>query len=484
MTAYRDYSRQAPVWRAVAVCLLFSMPALVISILLEMIPLQDPHDGVKANYGAWIRNFFIVFFNTLGVLVQITQLVPKLSLSIAQILALSVASTSCYMLMMISMASFWVYPVPFGLVISIIPGGIFVVFFFLLTTGLRRFQSDAGLRQAMFRQISILTAQVVLAVIYPIFIAIYHRLAPTRRIFFVVLLPIIKILMQQFIAWSAKDLEDFKPGIVVFCVDVLNALYASKSMQSASESTRLTAFFIIAFDTLELIFVLNKLRHQVLYIGQIREQDDQAFSGQSLLEIAVELSKNPAVLSNNLIHIHSSIKYSPIEPEARGPKSPGFLLARPASVKPTGCSPRSAQIVPLDSATSSSYALPRTPNQLSKVQFRELTRSRNQELLQSILKLLFDCEYHLLVKYVECFVPLMYAIYVAAVQQLPSAQYYPETRGLSASHSQTIVLNIILFAALETLLFLLLHTVVKRRCGVPPTHLLAFVLENQVLEFQ
>lgn len=113
-----------------------------------------------------------------------------------------------------------------------------------------------------------------------------------------------------------------------------------------------------------------------------------------------------------------------------------------------------------------------------------MTLSESQNQLHVPLKLLFECEYHLLVKYVECTVPMMYAIYVAIVQQLPSARYYPETHQLDAHESQAIVINLLVYAGLEMALFLLLHAVIKRRCGFSPTYLLAFVLESQLLELQ
>lgn len=86
MHAFDSYCKQTPLWRAIAVCLLFSLPALLISIALELIPLQNPFDGVKANHGAWIRLFFIALIGTIALFVQINQLAPQLSLSATRIL--------------------------------------------------------------------------------------------------------------------------------------------------------------------------------------------------------------------------------------------------------------------------------------------------------------------------------------------------------------------------------------------------------------
>lgn len=495
LNAFNNYCRLVPVWRSVLVCSIFFLPALLSSIALELIPLQNPYDGVRANYGAWVRNFFIVFTNTISVLVQINQLIPQLLLSFARILSVAVAASCCYMVMVIAIALYWVYPTPFGLVISIPLGSVFVVCFFLLAVGLDRIRSSASLQQELTQQIKILAAQIALAVVYPIFIAVCRHLSPMHRLFFVVLLPLIKLLMQQFIAWSARDLEDHQPGIVVFCVDVFNAIYASKSMQSTSLSARLTPFVIFGIDLLAFTLVVKHLYRQESHVHRLRfmfnQQRKRTLSpllNQPLVNATIDLSEQPGVLSTDetsLIRVHSSIHHSfsfhsqtAIQPIVRGHITPHNLLRKTIKTAPTLVQVMPANI--LDKRMA-----PRAPSPShNKVQLEELSLREKQKLLLITLKLLFQCEYHLLVKYVECVVPLMYAIYVAIVELLPCAQFYPETRNLAASQSKIIVINLLVYAGLETLLFLFLLGVLKKRCGFSPTYLLAFVLENQALEFQ
>lgn len=497
LDAFNNYCAQITLWRAVSVCNFFSLPAFLTSIALELIPLQVPSDGISANYGAWTRNFFIVLFNTLGILTQTNELVPQLSLSLAQILITSLASTCCYMVFMITVASCWVYPVPFGLVISIIPGALFVVVFFLLVVGPKRLQSSASLRRALHKQNYILAAQAMLAIVYPVFFAFYRRLAPAHRPFFVVLLPVIKMLMQHFVAWAAKDLQDHQPGIVIFCVDVFNALYSAKSLQSASRSARLTPLFIIGFDMVEFAFVVQSLHAQVTRIDllylQYMQRDtwaSQRSFGQPLLDAVTDLCKQPGVLSDRtpLIRLQSSIKHSfphrnqiAVNKIERKLAHTSCLFGK-AQVKFRKIFPstRSIKTAPIEH-----FHVPtRVQTAGAKAAPQEFSIREKQELLQLILKLLFQCEYYLLVKYVECAVPMMYTVYVAIVQQLPSAAYYPETKHLNAQQGQAIVLNLLVFAGLETILLLVLHTLVKTRCGFSPTYLLAFVLENQALELQ
>lgn len=50
-----SYCRETSRLRVVLVCLVLSLPPFFISIVLECVQLQDPHDGWRVNFGSWIR---------------------------------------------------------------------------------------------------------------------------------------------------------------------------------------------------------------------------------------------------------------------------------------------------------------------------------------------------------------------------------------------------------------------------------------------
>ncbi|EGZ30194.1 hypothetical protein PHYSODRAFT_433259, partial [Phytophthora sojae] len=49
-----SYCRRTSLLRAISVVLM-PCPALLLAIITKSIPLQDPIDGWKRNYGAWVR---------------------------------------------------------------------------------------------------------------------------------------------------------------------------------------------------------------------------------------------------------------------------------------------------------------------------------------------------------------------------------------------------------------------------------------------
>lgn len=107
-----------------------------------------------------------------------------------------------------------------------------------------------------------------------------------------------------------------------------------------------------------------------------------------------------------------------------------------------------------------------------------------QEIVEETLSIMFQCEFHVLVEYIECVIPLTYTLYMGVLFHLRSAEYYPDTAAMAQHHLQVIVGKILLYSWLEVLSFILRHLAIKRKFGFSPAYVLAFVLENQFFEFQ
>lgn len=54
-----------------------------------------------------------------------------------------------------------------------------------------------------------------------------------------------------------------------------------------------------------------------------------------------------------------------------------------------------------------------------------------QNMIERAQAILFQCEVHVLVEYVECVIPLMYALYMIILFQLPIVKYYPDTADMT-----------------------------------------------------
>lgn len=135
LQALDDCTKQTSLLRVLLACVLTPVPALSLVIFLECLPLKDPSEGWKANYASWIRMGVMSFTIALGLVYQVRQMIPGLSLSTRKAIAIGVGTCGCHTAMMVYVSTTWVFPLPFGIVVSVIPFVAFFVSYFLIAVG-------------------------------------------------------------------------------------------------------------------------------------------------------------------------------------------------------------------------------------------------------------------------------------------------------------------------------------------------------------
>lgn len=508
LQALDDYCRDTSLPHVLAVCVALPLPALTVAVGMEFIPLQDPLKGWKVNYGLWLRFVVGNLGIGLGFILQMKQLVPGLGLTTLKIIGIAVASTGLGLGFMMGVAILWVFPIPFSLVSVVPPYMTSLVVCFLVGIGRRPFKQNPNLWRDLLKQIYIILAQATLAIVYPAFGAVYSWLPKHEQAGFVLVLPVMKLIMQNVVASSSNHLEEYVPGITVFSVELFNALYVAKCMQNASSIFTYVA--IVGIDVLESVVAFRSMQQKLANLQELKKQYNPADPKQNLLHAVVEMCQQPGVLApreGSFVRLRSPIaltlsrrnseilgrlsSISQIAPDggeeddARGSTvtkatAPSSIVSHFTSQSKSASVMPEAQI-PVISATKKENGSGIDKQLDSR---GEMTSSQKHELVQQSLKMLFECEYHVLVEYIECMIPLIYAFYVVVVCQLPSAQYYPETRGMAPGDVKTMIGNILMYAWMEVVSFIALHFAVKWKFGFSPLYLLAFVLETQALEFQ
>lgn len=515
LQALDDYCRDTSLLRVFTVCMMLPVPAVVVAIGMEFIPLQDPKEGWKANYGIWLRFTVASVVIGLGFLLQIKQLVPSLGLTALKITCILVATTCVSLGFMLTTASLWVFPTPFSVVLAVPPFMATLVISILISIGRRALQLDPNLWRQLLQQIGIILAQASLAFAYPAFGAVYNWLPPDHQAGFVLVLPVIKVLMQNVVAWSSRHLEEYIPGTTVFSVELFNALYTAKCMQKASSI--FTYMVILAIDVIESFFAIRHVKQTTLELQRLKKQYNPANPKQHLLNAVVEICQQPGVLGQregSFVRMHSPISFqlshrnseifrrisSAGNATAAVPPDTDVEIHRPAasvpvtaqSTNPNSVSPglqiaqlRVFSVVPeaKGPAVSAKEKKPANDAASQLNGHLEMTATQKHDLVEQVLKMLFECEYIVLVEYIECVIPIMYAIYVAIVSQLPNAAWIPELRIMTTHQAQKMIENILMYAWLEVLSFIALHYIIKWRFGFSPAYLLAFVLENQSMNF-
>ncbi|KAG3155026.1 hypothetical protein PC128_g22176 [Phytophthora cactorum] len=219
--------------RVFLVCTMSLVPSFIMAILVECIPLKPPDEGWKANYAFWIRLYVSSLPTAFGAVFQVKETIEPGVISKAGILVTGIGSCTCYVALTMLIAVLWKFPIPFGYVLTVAPFVFFYMVFFLLSIGPRVLRKSPALRHKLFSQMTVIAAQGVLAIAYPTFSAIFNQLSATQQSIFIFVLPLIKFSVKQVIAKASAHLKECVGLIVVFSVDVCNALYVVVCMQTA-----------------------------------------------------------------------------------------------------------------------------------------------------------------------------------------------------------------------------------------------------------
>ncbi|RLN55383.1 hypothetical protein BBJ28_00024996, partial [Nothophytophthora sp. Chile5] len=245
LQALESYCSRTSPLRVFAVCILTPLPALLVVVLLECLPLRDPADGWQANYMLWLRFFTSSMLILTGITVQVKESVEGSQLSLIRCLGIATIASTVYIGSLIVIASLWVFPIPFGIVVGVVPHFVSIVGFLVLGIGRQAFRTTPDLGRQLHLQLFVVGAQGLLVLIYPAFSALYLEVAPSRRVGLVLVLPTTKLIMKNVVAWASSYLEDYLPLIVVFSVEVFNTLYVAVCMQASNSGLATAALMTL-----------------------------------------------------------------------------------------------------------------------------------------------------------------------------------------------------------------------------------------------
>ncbi|KAG2802280.1 hypothetical protein PC116_g23677 [Phytophthora cactorum] len=530
--------------RVFLVCTMSLVPSFIMAILVECIPLKPPDEGWKANYAFWIRLYVSSLPTAFGAVFQVKETIEPGVISKAGILVTGIGSCTCYVALTMLIAVLWKFPIPFGYVLTVAPFVFFYMVFFLLSIGPRVLRKSPALRHKLFSQMTVIAAQGVLAIAYPTFSAIFNQLSATQQSIFIFVLPLIKFSVKQVIAKASAHLKECVGLIVVFSVDVCNALYVVVCMQTAISPVTTTV--MITSDAFFVLLALRSIYYQlnatqgrlqslnsskgnyledllVLIRGIFRENDNSNGAPVSIrvsaplpLPISIEsaryLNEIEHTKRRNARDTHST-NYLSVVPTAttwiesmpsstnrqqdRGELDWAVLNATSA-FDVTNNAPNTLRVHPARQLADNLMPGPPLPVAVSIRTSTQQTESRSKSRIsaspstqdasiqdvQNALQTLFHSEYVVMGEYIECAIPVLYAVYLAFLYHLPTAAYYPHTRSLTSEKFVRAVMNLFLYSLVEFASFTGLSIVLRRKFGFSPLYQLAFVLETQVATLQ
>ncbi|KAE8982352.1 hypothetical protein PR003_g25652 [Phytophthora rubi] len=226
-----------------------------------------------------------------AVLEQMRVIVPGLGLTSLQATMIAIVSTTVGTASMIWISSIVGFPLPFALVIGMPATMTVAILSFVVLFG-RSLKQDAELRKEMNIFFNVLNCPLTLIFVYPIYLYGFNRLGPLGQSMYLGLLPLIKIMGKNWISYFLGNKYGLMPQLMIFNVDVFNAMYVSSCIQSSKSLS--TTFISIALDVLVAWVSMTDLRIMTKRVFVLRGKLPAAhpLKTASIIDIAVKIIKD------------------------------------------------------------------------------------------------------------------------------------------------------------------------------------------------
>lgn len=328
-------------------------------------------------------------------------------------------------------------------------------------------REDPATREELVRYLAGLTAQTSLTVIYPVFNFVFINLDSTGQTALAMVLPVIKMGMKNWISYTFSHLEDLKPEMVIFNVDLFHALFVACCMQSSTSSYMI--IFLTLVDFVQAVLSLSDINGVLRQISILRsriktklptmmaDSTDHSMTMRSALHLLnsdEQLDRHPSVITAAR---HATFEPTREEQELHA-KSPAAMVNRlehklqsnrrivvthhhrRASVGPvatTELTPKQSIPAVQDVATDDPQKEPRVKSGdemtgKAKVHAQATTTKTSGDnheaavasavalnapkYVQQVLRLLYLTEFVLMIEFAEVVIPVIYCEYPALIR--------------------------------------------------------------------
>lgn len=373
---------------------------------------------------------------------QLSLLVPAAGLTLRNVILIGIGGAIGPVVVMLVLAQAWRFPIPFSFVIAGPIWQLSMIISAILAIGKANLRANPKIVKQIKATIPLWSVQSTLIVIYPVFNAFFLRLSGLAQVSFVSLLPIIKHIMNLLVQRVTNGIPAAN-AIGMVSVKLFDALYVFKCMGSAASIV--SGAVLIAFDLLLNIYHFRSLHERI--------------------------RKMKTDLANSSVNTETTIQASMARVASR---SHSTLYLRPAG----------ASAWPRNTVAPSPLSECQALSPIAALRMPTSSEQAHDALDEHVRLLLLDAERIALVEFVECAVPLFYAVYLLVLFHLPNVIYYPEFAKLNAARLSSTVSSIMAYATLEFASLLYVHCFMRWKLKISALHMVANVLErdNAVLQ--
>lgn len=388
-------------------------------------------------------------------------------------------------------AAFVAFPIPFAFITTSIFWEVAFIGCVVIASGWEKMLKDHETRKQVRRFVRMLLVQLPLIFFYASYNAVFNRLCGIQQLALVILLPMAKFAFKILLQRAASDLNDYVPALLI-SIDVFDAIYLSKCMQSSG--SLMTTCGVLVIDTAQNLYHIWHLQQLVDLTHKLQQQSGFKEQHTSLMSAVLEICSQPELLLAGELErlaLRSCVTFGRVLSKSKLDIIE-TLGQRQIEIKNTTRKSRlsflsSLKAFPLHSIipgpTIKNAHMTATTGEFARLDQRRQVHTRTT-LMKRSLDLLRMTEVILLIEYIECAIPILYAVYLPIIFYLPTGQYYPEIHELTPSTLRLTVLKIVLYAGLELLSLIWVHWMLKHRFQLSGLRQLAFVLEEEQLVVQ
>ncbi|RLN88360.1 hypothetical protein BBJ28_00000664 [Nothophytophthora sp. Chile5] len=259
------YSRSTGFWRVLLVLLTTPIPSLVLVALLDALSLKSTELGLAHSGTTWVRGVFMTIIESYAVISLLQHDVVNLELSSCWTLTIFTATALVNNALALGITTLLWYPLPFILFWMAWPWIALLVLFVWLVKG-AFIRANPGVLTKLRHFSSVATSQLATIMAYSIFKAVFLIVPTAWRPAFAMILPVFKLAQKNLLARMLKDRDDLKPQVIVFNVEISNALFITNSVQTGVSID--TSILLIATDFLQLLVSIYDLS---LMLSDVRD---------------------------------------------------------------------------------------------------------------------------------------------------------------------------------------------------------------------
>lgn len=408
---YVDYSRRTSIFRALFVAAVMPWPCVIITILVDLIPLRSPAEGLHANYEFVVRVFLSFLVASVAVNLQFRHSMPSAPLSNQRVAVTSAITAAQTTSVLYGLSRVVGFPLPFG-IITVSPA--WVAFLLIpLASFLRKARADPELWPLVLNSLKVWVCQETLVVIYPTYFYIFTTLPQNAKTPFAMLLPIIKMVLRNIMSRTVVHLNDEIPEVVLMNVEVFNSLFMSYCMQNTP--SLLTTMGLIVIDGAQMIASMHDvgkfIKRMQIVKDRVNAEHIRQILASSVLGQMPELRRSNILgYAEEILERHCSQQIAEINtasPRIEGPSLTevlpfnAVLQPNKEMLRKLGKSP-SVVLGPMASESVSAHKVFPSPGADVNITDLELQYALN------VRKVLYITEFVILINYVEVIVPIIF----------------------------------------------------------------------------